>query len=201
MKEKQILDRWKELPYLYKVQILSYFIAGLCNSIAYPLTTKLVYSSVDTNILASRLVISSTVGLILSLLWLTIQERLYKYFIHFTIIEFFSYLFVILYVVFYQDFNAFLILNALISGTIGYIVGGAGSKLHQQITDVEQYRTDYGFFIQIISCLGVLAGSAIAVTLNVTMPVAFTLLLIGLIGFQMTDIYVYQQVRKLQENK
>lgn len=64
LNEKKILQRWKELPYLYKIQILSYLLAGLCGAIAYPLTTKLIYSSVETDILASKLVLSSLIGII-----------------------------------------------------------------------------------------------------------------------------------------
>ena len=154
MKEKKIKDRWNELPWLYKIQLWAVLFAGICGAIAYPLTTKLIYSLVETETLASRLVLSSLIGIVLSILWLSIQEKLYKYFIHFT----------------------------------------------QKITDVEQYRTDYGFFIEIVSCLGVLLGSAIAVIFDFTMPVAFLLLLVSLIGFEITDIYVYLSV-KIQEEK
>lgn len=193
MKEKNIINRWIELPYLYRIQIISYFVFGICSAIAYPLTTKLIYSSVNTSTLSSRLVLSSVIGLILSILWLNIQEKLYKYFIHFTIIECISYISLITYVILYSNFNSYLILNAIISGTIGRIVSGAGSKLHQQITDVEQYRTDYVFFIDIVSCLGILIGSFIATIYNnyITPNVAFILLLMGVIGFQINDIYVY----------
>ena len=80
MKEKKITQRWKELPYLYKVQLISYLVAGICGAISYPLTTKMIYSSVDTNVLAERLVLSSCIGLVLSWAWLMIQEKLFKYF-------------------------------------------------------------------------------------------------------------------------
>jgi hypothetical protein len=198
--EKKIKERWKELPELYKIQLWAVLFAGICGAIAYPLTTKLIYSSVETEILASRLVLSSVIGIVLSILWLSIQERLYKYFIHFTIIESLCYIFLIAYVIIFQDFNSYLIMSTIIGGTIGHIVAGAGNKLHQKITSVEQYRTDYGFFIEIVSCLGVLLGSAIAVIFNITMPIAFLLLLISLIGFEVTDIYVYLSVKK-QEQK
>lgn len=198
--EKKIKERWKELPWLYKIQLWAVLFAGICGAIAYPLTTKLIYSSVETETLASRLVLSSIIGIVLSILWLSIQERLYKYFIHFTIIESLCYTFLIVYVIIFQDFNSYLIMSTIIGGTIGHIVAGAGNKLHQKITDVEQYRTDYGFFIEIVSCLGVLLGSAIAVIFNITMPIAFLLLLISLIGFEVTDIYVYLSVKK-QEQK
>lgn len=75
----------------------------------------------------------------------------------------------------------------------------ATSKLHQQITDVEQYRTDYGFFIEIVSSTGVLVGSAIAVVFNINMPIAFLLLLVSLVGFEISDIYVYLKVKQLRK--
>lgn len=194
--EKKIFQRWAELPFLYKVQIWAYLLAGICGAVAYPLTTKLIYSSVNTDVLASRLVISSFVGIALSVLWLNIQEKLYTWFIHFTLIECVAYTVLIGYVILTQDYNSYLIIGTIIGGTIGHIVSGADSKLHQQITDNEQYRTDYGFFIEIVSSIGVLIGSAIAIIFNISMPLAFIALLISLIGFEATDIYIYLKINK-----
>ena len=143
MKEKKSKQRWKELPYLYKVQLISYLVAGICGAISYPLTTKMIYSSVDTNVLAERLVLSSCIGLVLSWAWLMIQEKLFKYFIHFTMIKFISFVGLIGYVIMCQDYNGYLIWSTIIGATIGHIVSGGGQKLHQKITDNEQYRTDY----------------------------------------------------------
>lgn len=79
MEEKKIIQRWNELPFLYRVQIWAYLLCGICSAICYPLTTKLIYSSVETETLASRLVLSSIIGITLSLLWLNIQEKLYNF--------------------------------------------------------------------------------------------------------------------------
>jgi hypothetical protein len=197
--EKKLIQRWKELPFLYKIQIWAYLLSGVCGAIAYPLITKLIYGSVETETLASRLVLSSLIGLVLSVLWLNIQEKLYTWFIHFTVIECLCYTVLITYVILYRDFDSYLILSTIIGGTIGHIVNGANSKLHQQITDNEQYRTDYGFFIEIVASIGVLVGSAIAVAFNINVPFAFILLLLSLIGFQITDIYVYKNVNKYKK--
>lgn len=194
--EKKITQRWIELPYLYKIQIFAYLLSGLCGAISYPLTTKLIYSSVDTDVLASRLVLSSLIGLGLSLLWLNIQNKLYSWFIHFTLLECVFYSSLVGYVIASKDFNSYLIISTIIGSTIGHIVNGANSKLHQQITDNEQYRTDYGFFIEIVASIGVLIGSAIAVMVDITMTFAFIMALINLIGFELTDIYVYKRVNK-----
>lgn len=193
-KEKKILTRWKELPYLYKIQLWAYFIAGVCGAISYPLTTKMIYSSVDVDVLAERMVLSSLIGLGLSWLWLTIQEKMYKYFIHFTLIECVSYIGLVSYVIVSQDYNNYLIWSTIIGATIGHIVSGGGNKLHQKITDNEQYRTDYNFFIEIIASVGVLIGSGVAVIGIFDVSIAFILLLISVIFFQMTDIYVYRKV-------
>lgn len=196
MGEKKIIQRWNELPFLYRVQIWAYLLCGICSAICYPLTTKLIYSSVETETLASRLVLSSVIGIALSLLWLNIQEKLYKYFIHFTMLECIAYTSLIIYVILYRNFDSYLIISTIIGGTLGHIVNGADSKLHQQITDNEQYRTDYGFFIEIVASIGVLVGSAIAVMFNITVTLAFLLALVNLIGFQITDIYVYLRVKE-----
>ena len=196
MSEKRLFRRWIELPFLYKIQLCAFLLAGICGAIAYPLTTKLIYSSVNVEVLAGRMVLSSIIGISLSVAWLTIQERLYSYFVPLTLIECFSYIGLVTYVIVYQDYNSYLILSTLISGTIGHLVTGAHSKLHQQITDVEQYRTDYGFFIEIVASVGVLVGSGIAVWFDITMPVAFITLLISLIGFEMVDIYIYKKMKK-----
>lgn len=198
--EKKIKQRWKELPFLYRVQIWSYLLCGICSAICYPLTTKLIYSSVETETLASRLALSSIIGIILSLLWLNIQEKLYKYFIHFTLFECLAYSSLIAYVILYRNFDSYLIISTIIGGTIGHIVNGADSKLHQQITDNEQYRTDYVFFIEIVASIGVLLGSTIAVMFEIGVVFAFLLELVNLIGFEITDIYVYLKVRG-QNNK
>ena len=201
MKEKKIKQRWKELPYLYKVQLISYLVAGICGAISYPLTTKMIYSSVDTNVLAERLVLSSCIGLVLSWAWLMIQEKLFKYFIHFTMIEFISFVGLIGYVIMCQDYNGYLIWSTIICATIGHIVSGGGQKLHQKITDNEQYRTDYGFFIEIIASIGVLLGSAIAVVIPFSVTTAFLILLVSVMFFQMMDIYVYKEVKKRDKIK
>ena len=201
MKEKKITQRWKELPYLYKVQLISYLVAGVCGAISYPLTTKMIYSSVDTNVLAERLVLSSCIGLVLSWAWLMIQEKLFKYFIHFTMIEFISFVGLIGYVIMCQDSNGYLIWSTIIGATIGHIVSGGGQKLHQKITDNEQYRTDYGFFIEIIASIGVLLGSAIAVVIPFSVTTAFLILLVSVMFFQMMDIYVYKEVKKRDKIK
>lgn len=201
MKEKKIKQRWKELPYLYKVQLISYLVAGICGAISYPLTTKMIYSSVDTNVLAERLVLSSCIGLVLSWAWLMIQEKLFKYFIHFTMIEFISFVGLIGYVIMCQDYNGYLIWSTIIGATIGHIVSGGGQKLHQKITDNEQYRTDYGFFIEIIASIGVLLGSAIAVVIPFSVTTAFLILLVSVMFFQMMDIYVYKEVKKRDKIK
>lgn len=196
MGEKKIIQRWIELPFLFKIQLISYFISGLAGAISYPLTTKMIYSNVDVNVLSERLVLSSLIGLGLSWLWLTIQERMYKYFVHFTLAEFFAYVGLIFYVIFCEDYNGYLIWSTIIASTIGHVVSGGGQKLHQKITDNEQYRTDYLFFIEIISSVGVLIGSGIAVIGNFNVTIAFLLLLISVVFFQMTDIYVYLKVKK-----
>lgn len=201
MKEKKITQRWKELPYLYKVQLISYLVAGICGAISYPLTTKMIYSSVDTNVLAERLVLSSCIGLVLSWAWLMIQEKLFKYFIHFTMIKFISFVGLIWYVIMCQDYNGYLIWSTIIGATIGHIVSGGGQKLHQKITDNEQYRTDYGFFIEIIASIGVLLGSAIAVVIPFSVTTAFLILLVSVMFFQMMDIYVYKEVKKRDKIK
>ena len=201
MKEKKIKQRWKELPYLYKVQLISYLVAGICGAISYPLTTKMIYSSVDTNVLAERLVLSSCIGLVLSWAWLMIQEKLFKYFIHFTMIKFISFVGLIGYVIMCQDYNSYLIWSTIIGTTIGHIVSGGGQKLHQKITDNEQYRTDYGFFIEIIASIGVLLGSAIAVVIPFSVTTAFLILLVSVMFFQMMDIYVYKEVKKRDKIK
>ena len=201
MKEKKIKQRWKELPYLYKVQLISYLVAGICGAISYPLTTKMIYSSVDTNVLAERLVLSSCIGLVLSWAWLMIQEKLFKYFIHFTMIKFISFVGLIGYVIMCQDYNGYLIWSTIIGATIGHIVSGGGQKLHQKITDNEQYRTDYGFFIEIIASIWVLLGSAIAVVIPFSVTTAFLILLVSVMFFQMMDIYVYKEVKKRDKIK
>lgn len=201
MKEKKITQRWKELPYLYKVQLISYLVAGVCGAISYPLTTKMIYSSVDTSVLAERLVLSSCIGLVLSWAWLMIQEKLFKYFIHFTMIKFISFVGLIGYVIMCQDYNGYLIWSTIIGATIGHIVSGGGQKLHQKITDNEQYRTDYGFFIEIIASIGVLLGSAIAVVIPFSVTTAFLILLVSVMFFQMMDIYVYKEVKKRDKIK
>ena len=201
MKEKKITQRWKELPYLYKVQLISYLVAGICGAISYPLTTKMIYSSVDTNVLAERLVLSSCIGLVLSWAWLMIQEKLFKYFIHFTMIKFISFVGLIGYVIMCQDYNGYLIWSTIIGATIGHIVSGGGQKLHQKITDNEQYRTDYGFFIEIIASIGVLLGTAIAVVIPFSVTTAFLILLVSVMFFQMMDIYVYKEVKKRDKIK
>ena len=201
MKEKKIKQRWKELPYLYKVQLISYLVAGICGAISYPLTTKMIYSSVDTNVLAERLVLSSCIGLVLSWAWLMIQEKLFKYFIHFTMIKFISFVGLIGYVIMCKDDNGYLIWSNNIGATIGHIVSGGGQKLHQKITDNEQYRTDYGFFIEIIASIGVLLGSAIAVVIPFSVTTAFLILLVSVMFFQMMDIYVYKEVKKRDKIK
>lgn len=192
--EKRIIQRWKELPHLYKVQIYAYTFCGICAAICYPLTTKLIYSSVHTETLASRLVLSSFIGIGLSLLWLNIQNRLYRYFIHFTVVECLAYTILISYVIICRDFDSYLIVSTIIGGTIGHIVGGATTKLHNQITDVEQYRTDYGFFIEIVAAGGVLIGSIIATSFNISVTLAFILCLFNLIGFEITDIFIYKKL-------
>ena len=199
-KEKKIIQRWKELPYLYKIQLWSYLIAGICGAICYPLTTKVIYSSVETDVLAERMVISSLIGLGLSYLWLTIQEKMFKHFILFTMIEFFLYVGLIGYVIITQDYNNYLIWSTIIGATIGHVVSGGGQKLHQKITDNEQYRTDYLFFIEIIASIGVLVGSGIAVIGGFGVAFAFILLLFSIMFFQMTDIYVYKKVKQ-KENE
>lgn len=201
MKEKKITQRWKELPYLYKVQLISYLVAGICGAISYPLTTKMIYSSVDTSVLAERLVLSSCIGLVLSWAWLMIQEKLFKYFIHFTMIKFISFVGLIGYVIMCQDYNGYLIWSTIIGATIGHIVSGGGQKLHQKITDNEQYRTDYGFFIEIIASIGVILGSAIAVVIPFSVTTAFLILLVSVMFFQMMDIYVYKEVKKRDKIK
>ncbi len=198
-KEKKIIQRWKELPYLYKIQLWSYLIAGICGAIAYPLTTKMIYSSVEVDVLSERLVLSSLIGLGLSWLWLTIQEKMFKWFVEFTLVEFFAYVGLITYVIIWQDYNNYLIWSTIIGATIGHIVSGGGQKLHQKITDNEQYRTDYLFFIEIIASLGVLIGSAIAVGFNFSVGFAFILLLISVVFFQMTDVYVYKKVKQKEK--
>ena len=200
-KEKKIIQRWKELPYLYKIQLWSYLIAGICGAISYPLTTKMIYSSVEVDVLSERLVLSSLIGLGLSWLWLTIQEKMYKWFVEFTLVEFFAYVGLIAYVIIYQDYNNYLIWSTIIGATIGHIVSGGGQKLHQKITDNEQYRTDYMFFIEIIASLGVLIGSGIAVGFSFSVGFAFILLLISVIFFQMTDIYVYRKVKNRDKDE
>ena len=199
--EKHLKQRWTELPYLFKIQLWSYLIAGICGAIAYPLTTQMIYSNVEVDILSERLVLSSLIGLALSWLWLTIQEKMYRYFVWFTVAEFFMYVFLISYVIIWQDYNNYLIWATIIGASIGHIVSGGGQKLHQKITDVEQYRTDYNFFIEIISSLGVLVGSATAVSIPFSITTAFLLLLVSIIFFQMTDIYVYYRVKKRDEGK
>ena len=194
--EKRIKERWKELPYLYKIQLWSYLIAGICGAISYPLTTKVIYSSVEVDILAERMLLSSLIGLGLSYLWLTIQERMFKHFILFTLIEFFSYLSLVVYVIVCQDYDNYLIWSTILGATIGHVVAGGGQKLHQKITDNEQDRTDYLFFIEIISSIGVLIGSGVAYIGGFGIVVAFILLLISIVFFQMTDIYVYCKVKE-----
>ena len=196
MSEKNCRPRGRELPYLYKVQLWSYFIAGICGAICYPLTTKVIYSSVEEAVLAERMVISSVIGLGLSWLWLTIQEKMYRKFIWFTMAEFIAYVCLIIYVILCENYNAYLIWSTVIASTIGHIVSGGGQKLHQKITDVEQYRTDYSFFIEIISSVGVILGSVLAMVLKFNITVAFLLLLVSVMFFQMTDIYVYVKVRE-----
>lgn len=197
--EKKIIQRWKELPFLYKIQLLSYLTAGICGAIAYPLTTKVIYSSVETDVLAERMVLSSCIGLVLSWAWLMIQERLFKYFIHFTLLEFIGFVSLISYVITCHDYNNYLIWSTIIGSTIGRIVSGGGQKLHQKITDNEQYRTDYGFFVEIIASIGVIVGSAVAVLFSLPLTTAFLLLLVSVVFFQITDIYVYIKVK--QENE
>lgn len=198
--EKKIGRRWKELPWLYKIQLWSYLIAGIYGAISYPLTTKMIYSEVKVDILSERLVLSSLIGLGLSWLWLTIQEKMYRWFVWFTIIEFLGYTGLVGYVVWTGDYNNYLIWSTILGATIGHIVAGGGQKLHQKITSVEQYRTDYNFFIEIISSLGILLGSGLAIGLKPGVEIAFGLLLVSIVGFQMTDIYVYTKVKKNESN-
>ena len=105
-----------------------------------------------------------------------------------------AYTILISYVIIYRDFDSYLIVSTIIGGTIGHVVGGATQKLHNQITDVEQYRTDYGFFIEIVSDGGVLIGSLIATIFDISVPLAFILCLFNLIGFELTDIFIYKKL-------
>ena len=61
-------------------------------------------------------------------------------------------------------------------------------------------RNVFNFFIKIISSLGILLGSGLAIGLKPGVEIAFGLLLVSIVGFQMTDIYVYTQVKKNESN-
>lgn len=194
MKEKTLITRYNELPFLYKIQLYAHLLAGICGAISYGVVTKMIYSSVDVDLITERLILSSIIGIILSVLWLTIQEKLFKLFIQFTIIECISYTILCVYTAFVGDYESYLIWSTIIAGTITHIVNGAGCKLHQKITDNEQYRTDYGYFIEITACAGVLIGGIVALTTNVTPKIGFLIQLVSLVAFQISDVYVYLKV-------
>lgn len=194
MEEKKLLTRWFELPFLYKIQLWAHLLAGICGAIAYGIVTKMIYSSVDVNLITERLILSSVIGIVLSILWLTIQEKLFNLFMHFTILECLCYSTLCIYTSFVGDYESYLIWSTIIGGTIGHVVAGAGSKLHQKITDNEQYRTDYGYFMEIIACAGILIGGCLALLLNVSPKVGFLIQLVSLIGFQVSDVYIYKKV-------
>lgn len=194
MEEKKLLTRWIELPFLYKIQLWAHLLAGVCGAIAYGIVTKMIYSSVDVNLITERLILSSIIGIVLSILWLTIQEKLFSWFIHFTILECICYSTLCIYTAFAGDYESYLIWSTIIGGTISHVVNGAGAKLHQKITDNEQYRTDYGYFMEIIACAGILIGGCIALLLNVSPKIGFLIQLVSLIGFQISDVYIYKKV-------
>lgn len=194
MEEKSLLNRWYELPFLYQVQLWAHLIAGICGAIAYGIVTKMIYSSVNVNLITERLILSSIIGIILSVLWLTIQEKLFSWFVQFTILECLCYSTLCVYTAFVGDYESYLIWSTIIGGTIGHVVSGAGSKLHQKITDNEQYRTDYGYFMEIIACGGILIGGCLALILDITPKTGFLIQLVSLIGFQISDVYIYKKV-------
>lgn len=194
MSEKSLIERWVVLPSLYKIQLWAHLVAGVCGAIAYGIVTKTIYSSVNVDLITSRFLISSIIGICLSILWLTIQERLFKLFIHFTLLECLFYTVLCVYTSFYGDYGSYLIWSTIIGGTIGHIVKGAGSKLHQKITDNEQYRTDYEYFMEIISCTGIIIGSCIALCFEITPKLGFLIQLVSLIGFEISDVYIYLNV-------
>lgn len=194
MEEKSIFVRWFALPFLYKIQLWSHLLAGICGAISYGIVTKMIYSSVNVDLLTERLILSSVIGIVLSILWLTIQEKLFSWFIVLTIIECICYSIICIYTAFSGDYDSYLIWSTIIGGTIGHIVGGAGSKLHQKITDNEQYRTDYGYFIEIIACGGILIGGCIALLFSISPGVGFIIQLVSLVGFELSDVYIYKKV-------
>lgn len=199
VKEKNIILRWKELPVLFKIKLISGLVAGICGAACYAITTKLIYSNVEVDTLTSRILISSLIGITLSALYLNFQNILFKKFIQFVTVECLIYTGLILYVIFTKDFAQYLIWSAIIGGTISHITNNGSSKVHQMITDVEQYRTDYTFFNEIVSSLGVVIGSVIAFTLNITMAAGFILLLVSLIGMDLIDIYIYTKIQHNQQ--
>lgn len=194
--EKRIIERWKELPYLYKIQLWTILFMSIAGGISIPITTKFIYSQANITVLSSRMAISNLIGVGFSVLWLNAQEKLYKYFIHFTIIECICYIFLFAYVIIFKDVNSYLILSTIIGTVIGNFVIGAHSKLHQKITNNEQFRTDYGFFNSIFSGIGICCGAAIASLCN-TMPIsiAMILLLFNTIADECTDIYIYKYMQ------
>jgi hypothetical protein len=194
--EKHILERWKELPYLYKVQVWTILLMSIAGGISVPVTTKFIYSGADITVLSSRMAISNLIGVGFSVLWLNIQERLYKYFIHFTIIECVCYIFLFTYVIIFQDVNTYLILSTIIGTIIGNFVCGAHTKMHQKITNSEQARTDYGFFISIFGGIGICCGAAIASFYTIPISIAMILLLFNTIADECTDVYIYMYMQK-----
>ena len=192
--EKGIKERWFELPFLYKVQLWAHLIAGVCGAISYGIVTKMIYSSVDVNLITERLILSSVIGIVLSVLWLTIQEKLFSWFIFFTVLECLSYTTLCIYTAFCGDYGSYLIWTTIIGGTIGHVVSGAGAKLHQKITDNEQYRTDYGYFMEIIGCGGILIGGCIALLFDIGVKLGFLIQLVSLVTFQLSDVYIYKTV-------
>lgn len=41
--EKKVIERWRELPFLYKVQIWSYLLAGICGAIAFDVNMPVAF--------------------------------------------------------------------------------------------------------------------------------------------------------------
>jgi hypothetical protein len=194
---EKIHNKFSELPYGYKLELIAIFFASIAGSLTYASMMKITYSSVAESTLSLRLIIESVIGCFFAGLWITEQKKLFSIFVPICLLEIVLYIGIIIYMVITRDFDTYIIFTTLIAGFVSNLVSGGSDKIHEMITDVEEYRVNYKYFRNIYSTIGMLIGGLISFFFHSPLWLCGTGLAVSLTLYNLTDIVNYQRIQKL----
>lgn len=188
------------LSFLRNLVLTATLISTILYSASYPYIYAEMMSIVPKFYVSIENIIGCVGTIVFCWIWNKYSDRLFRYYLHITILEILADAFLFIDVLVRQDYKFYFLLNVIIYAIITRNMCCGGTKIRAKINPTESLRERFDNTTNILDSIGTILGAALFMILNFSIKTLFILAFLGNIMDNIFYIYVFFGIKNLNSS-